>query len=440
MSKKCIIKYEDIKQCLANSSGWIEAKKKISDSYGFSVSEDIIRGVLRRSLKSEPYKAIHILKKADRIRGVGKPLNKEDIHSILELPENLITLENEIKTEESNRISLKNIQDNYYNKEILNKRIKSLKDENKQLLEQLHEAKIRSGFLDEIKNHDCPDIKIKEPKSRIREGTAVILASDWHIEEYVDPESISGRNAYSLEIAQERIKRFFTGIRWMIEQKRNSFKIRDVILWLGGDLISGYIHPELAEANEASPIEAILHLKNLISNGITYLLEDKLIEKLYIPCSYGNHGRTTEKIRIQTGAENSFEWLLYNVLKDEFKNEKRVQFIIDRSAHQYINVYDKTLHFHHGDDLRYGGGVGGISIAINKRIPIWDRFKQSEVHNIGHWHQWIPLRRCVVNGSLIGYSPYSLRIGADYEDPVQAFYIFDSKRGKVEQSQIFVID
>jgi hypothetical protein len=402
MSEKYRIKYESLVRILKSSDSWQEALEVLRNSYGEHVNENVIRGIARRSNDPNASRYISDLKK------------KNQNHSW----------------------TARSLID----KSELERKLQKLKSEQHVLIDQLREANLRADILESVRDHEVPNITIKEPRSGLREGTAVILASDWHVEETVEPDKISGRNAYNMEIARKRSEKFFSGIKWMIEYKRSAFVIRDVILWLGGDLISGYIHPELAESNEASPIEAILFVKELISQGIKSLLADKKIENLYIPCSYGNHGRTTEKIRINTGAENSFEWLLYNVLRDEFKAEGRVQFIIDRSAHQYVQVYNKTLHFHHGDDLRYGGGVGGISIAINKRIPVWDRFKPAEVHNIGHWHQWMPLRRCVVNGSLIGYSPYSLRIGADYEDPVQAFYIFDSKRGKVEQTQIWVTE
>jgi hypothetical protein len=408
------MKYPEIRKVLIESKDWEEALSTLRAKYGNRVNEDSIRGKIRRATPEDPNSLINAAKSRSPFR---------------------IDL-----ADDPSDVATTAIPEDYLSQNMSERRIKHLRNENKKLMEHLHEANARANLVSDIQNGRTLDIKIKEPKSRLREGTAVILASDWHVEETVDPDTISGRNAYNMEIAQKRSQKFFSGIRWMIDYRRTAFVIRDVILWLGGDLISGYIHPELAEANEASPIEAILFVKSLISNGIAYLLKDPKIENLYIPCSYGNHGRTTEKIRIQTGAENSFEWLLYNVLKDEWKEEKRVHFVVDRSAHQYIDVYGKTLHFHHGDDLRFGGGVGGISIAINKRIPVWDRFRPAEVHNIGHWHQWMPLRRCVVNGSLIGYSPYSLRIGADYEDPVQAFYIFDSKRGKVEQTQIWVTD
>jgi hypothetical protein len=49
---------------------------------------------------------------------------------------------------------------------------------------------------------------------------------------------------------------------------------------------------------------------------------------------------------------------------------------------------------------------------------------------LGHFHQFTPHRRFMVNGSLIGYSPYALRVKAEFEPPQQVFCLWDKSRGK----------
>jgi len=320
-------------------------------------------------------------------------------------------------------------------------REKKLRTEHQDLIERLRDAEARHRFLKEIDRPIAiPKIKRRETKSGLREGTAVIMASDWHVEENVYPESVAGRNHYNPKIAEARSERFFHGIEWLLDLGRHEFSLRDVILWLGGDLITGYIHEELQEDNDLSPVEAVLFAKKLITVGIKTLLLDKKIETITVPCSYGNHGRTTAKRRIKTGAKNSFEWLLYNVLQQDFADEPRVRFVVDQSAHQYVEAYDFTLHFHHGDEVKFGGGIGGLSVPLNKRVFKWDGVKRADYHHIGHFHQLTDLGRTVVNGSLIGYSEYAMSIGADYEPPQQAMYILDSKRGKCMNTPLWVDD
>lgn len=310
----------------------------------------------------------------------------------------------------------------------------------KRLIELLREANARQTFLDAAQTvKSPPKILSYEKRSGIREMTAVALASDWHVEERVDPVSVAYRNEYNLEIAKARIDRFFESIIWNIQHHRASKKtvIRNLVLWLGGDLITGYIHLELIETNLLSPTEAVRWLMPLLRDWIHTLLKALDLDHIEVPCSHGNHGRTTEKSRIQSGAANSFENLMYHCLAEEFRNEKRVHFEITASPHQYVQVYDFMLHFHHGDSLRYAGGVGGLAVPLMKAIPPWDQLKSSHYHHVGHFHQLSDFGRVLVNGSLIGYGPYSQWIRAGYEPPQQWFYLLDSKRGKCQMTPLW---
>lgn len=308
----------------------------------------------------------------------------------------------------------------------------------KDLIGQLEEARARASFLEDISVPYVPKVIRWEKTSGLREGIAVALGSDWHIEEVVDPVSVAGKNAYNLEIAEKRVKKFFHYVRWLTEFYRNSHQIRTLVLGLIGDLISGYIHPELMETNETSPSGAVLLLLQWISDGLKHLLEDGKLEKIIVVCAHGNHGRTTEKRRIKTGADNSFEWLLYNVLRAQWANEKRIEWVISRSAHQYVEAYGKMLHFTHGDEVSYGGGVGGIAIPLLRRVPMWNSVVESAVHHVGHFHQRRDFGDVMVNGSIIGYGEYSLSVGGKFEPPQQHFYIFDAKRGKAAVAPIWV--
>ncbi len=202
--------------------------------------------------------------------------------------------------------------------------------------------------------------------------------------------------------------------------------------------MSGHIHEELKETTTGSPIETLLWLRPRLISGIDSLLEDTELEQLTIPCSYGNHGRNTVKPYRARGAAHSYEWLLYQILAEHYRDNPRVQFLADPTAHQYVHAYDFDLHFHHGDETNYQGGTGGITIPLNKAIAQWDQVKKCHYHHFGHWHQYIDTGRIVVNGSVIGYNAYAMSIKATPEPPQQAFYLLDSKRGKTCKSPIWV--
>jgi len=313
----------------------------------------------------------------------------------------------------------------------------SLKD----LQEQLREANDRQRVLDRLMTaSNPPTLKRREKKSGLREAAHVVLCSDWHVEENVYSERVAGRNEYNTEIARARIRKLFEGYAWHTSFARERYKVRDAVVWLGGDLLTGYIHEELEEDNSLSPIETLVFLQKEIVQQIDLMLLDSQLEKIWVPCSHGNHGRTTKKIRRKTGAKNSFEWLLYTQLQERYKKEPRIQFIVDQSAHQYLEVFGTRVHFHHGDEVKFGGGIGGLAVPLLKRVHKWDQVRKCDLHCIGHFHTHNLFGRAITNGSLIGYSEYSMAIGADYERPQQAQFLIDSQRGVREWPAIWVGD
>jgi hypothetical protein len=303
------------------------------------------------------------------------------------------------------------------------------KAERRELLDRLHEAETRASFVAEVRGSGTPRIVAQEKSSGMREAAAVLLASDWHVDECVHPASVAGRNEYSPTIAEQRVARFADGAAWLIENSRHGFIVSDVVLAGIGDLISGYIHEELEEDNPLSPVQGTVLAKALFAHVIRRLLADGKIRRIVVPFVAGNHGRTTPKRRIKTGWKNSYEWLAGTMLAEEFKNEPRVQFVIPEGPHAYADVYGRTLHFTHGDELKFGGGVGGLAIPLGKRVPAWNNVRRADVHCIGHFHTYRNFGHTIVNGSLIGYTDFAMAIGAEYEEPKQAFFLIDSKRG-----------
>jgi hypothetical protein len=98
--------------------------------------------------------------------------------------------------------------------------------------------------------------------------------------------------------------------------------------------------------------------------------------------------------------------------------------------HSYLQVYDTTIRFQHGHAIKYGGGVGGIYIPVNKAIAQWNKARHADLDVFGHFHQQRDGGNFVVNGSLIGYNAFAMSIKADYEQPKQALFLMDKKRGR----------
>lgn len=264
-------------------------------------------------------------------------------------------------------------------------------------------------------------------------AVAFAIASDWHVEETVDPKTVNGLNSYNLDIAQQRVRAFFQKVVRLTEIQRSGTKIDTLVLALLGDLMTGYIHEELREGNGLSPTETILWLQDEIAAGLSLL--EPCFEQIIIPCSWGNHGRTTIKPRHATGAKNSYEWMLYHVLR---KQMPQFDWRISNGYHNYLEVDGRMIRFHHGDDLKYQGGVGGLTIPVEKAIAQWNKAIHADLDIFGHWHQSQQNPKWISNASLIGHNGYAIAIKAGYEPPSQTFFLMDAKRGRTVTCPIYL--
>ena len=278
---------------------------------------------------------------------------------------------------------------------------------------------------------------VAKKHKNVSETTAFLVCSDWHIEENITLESVNGLNESDLGIAKSKVDRLFISAVKLCKIWGTSTHIKNLILALLGDFMSGYIHDELVEDNDLSPVETILVVFQKICGGIDYILEHTDYT-LVIPCTIGNHSRTTEKPRRQTAYKNNYEWLMYNFLADTYKNEPRVTFQIAQSYFTYLTVYDKVIRFHHGDWLRYNGGVGGISVPVVKAIDKWNISRKADIDVFGHWHQFKDFNTWVSNGSLIGYNAFAIYIKAAFERPSQTLFMLEKNKGKTATMPIYL--
>lgn len=274
-------------------------------------------------------------------------------------------------------------------------------------------------------------IEPREPTGT-SEGVVALNASDWHVEERVDPATVSFQNEYNLDIAQDRAGKFFrSGLR-LTRLLQQNIKVNTMVLGLLGDFITNDIHDEMPEICQLRPTEAIEFAQNLLVGGIEYLLDNSDL-KLIVPCHSGNHARTTKTVRFSTENGHSLEYLMYRSMERYFAQKygaERIEFRVSKGYHSYVDIFGKRVRYHHGHAINYQGGIGGIFIPAFKAISQWDKMRQADVDFFGHFHQHKDGSKFVSNGSLIGFNTYALSIKADYEPPNQTLTLFDKKRGR----------
>lgn len=258
------------------------------------------------------------------------------------------------------------------------------------------------------------------------ESVAVVLASDWHVEEMVKLEWTNGMSEYSTDIAKRCSEQFFQNTVKLLEKESKATKIDTLVLALLGDFITNYLHDENVETCTLAPADAILFAQDLLVAGIEYLLNNTKV-KLIIPCHVGNHSRTTDKVHFSTEAGNSWESVIYRNMQLYFSKNKRVTFLISKAYVSYLDLGGYVIAFHHGHGFRFGGAIGGITTAVVKWRDKIEQSRKADLYCFGHHHTQFDGRLFLANGSMIGYGARAQALGYAYEPRSQTFFLVNLK-------------
>ncbi|TPI86376.1 hypothetical protein [Mesorhizobium sp. B2-8-9] len=255
---------------------------------------------------------------------------------------------------------------------------------------------------------------------------------DWHWGEVIRPGAVNGFNEFNREIARERVRRLVANT---IDLCRNHGpgNYPGIVVNLIGDFISGGLHPELAKSDELARIPAALEVRDVLVWALEQIADE--FGSVFVPCVSGNHGRDTPKPEYKGYLHHNFDWLIYQLLRRHFENDKRLTFLIEPSNEAYYSVFGLRTLLVHGDMLGVKGGDGIIgSIGPIMRGEIKTRGQASSLGRpfdiliMGHWHQELWLPRAIVNNALKGFDEYakdSLR--AVPSEPSQSLFFVHQK-------------
>lgn len=253
------------------------------------------------------------------------------------------------------------------------------------------------------------------PRAAPSAETIVLFLSDLHWGEVVDIAALDGLNAFDLSIARARLGRWAHAAAELATRHWTGPAPARVILILGGDLVSGEIHAELAKTNEAKSIaavrDAVAHLAEAIRLLLSRLPDAIPIDVISLP---GNHGRTTLKPESKEAAALSYDTLVCDFLRVVLSDTPRIAFHAPPSGDALFSVYGWRIFATHGDRIGSRGGQGFIGPAATaargfKRIlsDYAARGVLLDLILIGHFHTPLQLEEGFVNGSLPGPTEYA---------------------------------
>lgn len=280
-------------------------------------------------------------------------------------------------------------------------------------------------------------LKPRKTKSRVQRGTACLLLSDLHLDEYVNPSEMMGRNAFSREIADMRLNNIFNNFVEQLTFYHQGTTYDGVVVMLGGDTVNGDIH-EGKEHNQYPGPETVRYWVPKLAAGLTMLAD--VFGKVHVAAVPGNHGRLTEKPVYKNRATTNFDWLIASLLAQWFANDKRFTFDVPQAMETFLKVYDSTILLTHGDQAQGGSGVLGVFGTL-VRLQI----KKRRNHNFdllvcGHFHQYINTQGILVNNTMKGWDEYALGHSFEYSEPAQAAFIMTPEHSMTWPIEIFCMD
>ena len=328
---------------------------------------------------------------------------------------------------------------------------RELKRENKDLYDRLDAAEESRRQHYDIAAYDpTPPTWISGKGGKIgSRGCPITVWSDPHAGEVVKPKGTNGANKFNKTVLEKRFTRLFdtTVDLCYNHMGRAKTEYPGIIVCLGGDMVGGDNHEELARTNDMAPLVAVNKMSDLLCAGLEHMASK--FGKVYVPAVVGNHGRNVKKPPFKDINDFNYDYALYCNLIRHFEKTRQNKWIhIDapESADVHFQSYGTRYMLTHGDNLGVKGGdgiIGAIGPIMRGSIKLG-----TQTHKLGldfdhlilcHWHQLLWLPGVTVNNTLKGFDEFSaLRLRAPPTTPSQALWFEHPEWGTTARWEIYL--
>ena len=313
--------------------------------------------------------------------------------------------------------------------DLANYKMKSERDHYKKKYESIikNEAAgeiFEAVFLDAIDSLALPKIEAQlyaPPASMVHRGeqaqSVVAPLTDTHVGDRVDANQMYGLNEYNIDLFNKRLFTWMYQVINLSNLRRNIAPVKELVVPMLGDMISGDIHEELARTNVENCMMQMMNAAYLIAQALRELSSHFPVVR--VPAVVGNHGRMTRKI---PSKDKYMDWdyMLYQWLAAFCQDLDNVSFEIPKSFMHIFEVANQKILIMHGDSISGSGGLNAITRAIEKmrsvvqygeRTESKERFTSFDAVMIGHFHRIdeydIGTGPLLINGTLKGGDEYT---------------------------------
>jgi hypothetical protein len=265
-------------------------------------------------------------------------------------------------------------------------------------------------------------------------GIANLLLSDLHLDEVVDPAEMRDKNAYNRRIALMRLKNIGQNTIKMSRDYISGVTFDGLTVWINGDLVSGNIHEEIKQTNDAVDVVDTVDFWVDPLCALLLQLRDHF-ERVHIVVSGGgNHGRSQRKPPGKGAVKSNFDWLMMRIVYRALAAEAGFTWNISEALDVRETQYKHRYFMVHGDDFKGGDQIAGAvrPVMMGDYRTLTMEIVDGEAYDtllVGHFHQYTTLPRAIINGSLKGYDEFAKRMKYRPEPPKQAFWVTTPEHG-----------
>jgi hypothetical protein len=190
---------------------------------------------------------------------------------------------------------------------------------------------------------------------------AVLLISDTHYGERIRREDTSGFQEVNLVVQGNRTGHIVHDAKEVLSLHRQMYPIDTLHIWFGGDIGNGELH-SAALSNSINAIEQVhfsVNMLRFLIRDLLTLTEPDLktgvvvVKRINLLFTVGNHMRVDEKMPYKLQARRTLDWLIYQVLIDEFQNHPKVTINTDLAPYIFQDIRGYRYMFCHGFQVGY---------------------------------------------------------------------------------------
>lgn len=234
----------------------------------------------------------------------------------------------------------------------------------KQIQDLAHQLGQEKMFSPTLVSPVVPEFQI--PNDALKSGhneDAVVLFSDWHCGDVIRPGDTSGFPEFDLPICGNRIGYVVRKIKSILTMHRAMYPIKKLYIWVGGDMGNGDLHDApVSNALFIGPQIVFTYkmLKMAIEDILTLTVPDpetgvRVVEEVVLLFTCGNHMReaTSKYMPMKYQAQRTFDWTIYQMIMEWFKETPRVTLRQEMSPYIFENIRGHRYGFAHGMQVGY---------------------------------------------------------------------------------------